>query len=201
MKKRNDEEEEESDDEDKKRKKKSVEEELEEEDEKKRSLKKRSDKEEEEEESNDKKKKKRTLKKRQNGEIDDEDDEEDKENDENDEEGEEEDKKKKKKRSNLEILREDQILPGDIGDLKQKKSIQWNKYFGLDRKKKDGREYPLNFYKNFEEERRINDLNEEKLDNMDEKLKTIEDMILSKTVKYTGDHEGRSPIKCVLCYL
>jgi hypothetical protein len=44
-----------------------------------------------------------------------------------------------KKNSNLEVVKEDQILPGDISDMK-KKSIQWSKYFGLDRRKKS---YPM----------------------------------------------------------
>lgn len=59
------------------------------------------------------------------------------------------DKKKKKKRasmakrSNLEILKEDQIIPGDLNDFRRKKSVDWSKYFGLDRKKKSG---PANWY-------------------------------------------------------
>lgn len=61
------------------------------------------------------------------------------------------DKKKKKKkrasltkRSNPEILKEDQIIPGDLNDFRRKKSVEWSKYFGLDRKKKSG---PANWYK------------------------------------------------------
>lgn len=49
------------------------------------------------------------------------------------------DKKKKraiKKRSNLEVVKEDQIIPGDISDFKKKKSVDWSNYFGMDRKKK-----------------------------------------------------------------
>lgn len=34
------------------------------------------------------------------------------------------------------------------------------------------------------------ELNEKKLDNMDLKLKTIEDLIIDETIKYTGAHEG-----------
>nr|XP_019553794.2 stress response protein NST1 isoform X1 [Aedes albopictus] len=111
-------------------------------------------------------------------------------------EGEDDDKKKKrsvKKRSNLEVVKEDQIIPGDIGEFKAKKSIQWNKYFGIDRRKKDGRSngaYPLSFYKTYDEDRKKKALSQDKLDNMDRKLKTIEDLILDQTVKYTGDHEG-----------
>lgn len=33
-------------------------------------------------------------------------------------------------------------------------------------------------------------LNEKNLDNMDQKLKTIEDLIIEETIKYTGAHEG-----------
>uniref|UniRef100_A0AAG5D8Z0 Uncharacterized protein n=1 Tax=Anopheles atroparvus TaxID=41427 RepID=A0AAG5D8Z0_ANOAO len=119
-------------------------------------------------------------------------------------EGEDDDKKKRsvRKRSNLEVVKEDQILPGDIGELKSKKSIQWNKYFGMDRRKKDGRgetapagvggprEYPLSFYKSYDEDRKKKTVNPEKLESMDKKLKNIEDLILDQTVKYTGDHEG-----------
>lgn len=50
------------------------------------------------------------------------------------------DKKKKRavknKRSNLEIVKEDQIIPGDISDFKKKKSVDWSNYFGMDRRKK-----------------------------------------------------------------
>ncbi|XP_055531774.1 uncharacterized protein LOC129722393 [Wyeomyia smithii] len=109
-------------------------------------------------------------------------------------EGEDDDKRKRsvKKRSNLEVVKEDQIIPGDIGEYKAKKSIQWNKYFGMDRRKKSisGGAYPLSFYKSYDEDRKKKSLNQEKLDNMDRKLKTIEDLILDQTVKYTGDHEG-----------
>lgn len=50
------------------------------------------------------------------------------------------DKKKKRavktKRSNLEVVKEDQIIPGDISDFKKKKSVDWSNYFGMDRRKK-----------------------------------------------------------------
>uniref|UniRef100_A0A182MP81 Uncharacterized protein n=1 Tax=Anopheles culicifacies TaxID=139723 RepID=A0A182MP81_9DIPT len=116
-------------------------------------------------------------------------------------EGEDDDKKKKRsvrKRSNLEVVKEDQILPGDIGEFKSKKSIQWNKYFGMDRRKKDGRSgagngpvpYPLSFYKTYDEDRKKKNINQDKLESMAQKLKSIEDLILDQTVKYTGDHEG-----------
>lgn len=35
------------------------------------------------------------------------------------------------------------------------------------------------------------ELSEKKLDNMDLKLKTIEDLIIDETIKYTGAHEGK----------
>lgn len=123
-------------------------------------------------------------------------------------EGEDDDKKKKRsvrKRSNLEVVKEDQILPGDIGEFKTKKSIQWNKYFGMDRRKKDGRNgpgavagaaagaavpYPLSFYKTYDEDRKKKNVNQGKLESMAQKLKNIEDLILDQTVKYAGDHEG-----------
>ncbi|XP_058054755.1 uncharacterized protein LOC131206276 [Anopheles bellator] len=115
-------------------------------------------------------------------------------------EGEDEDKKKRsvRKRSNLEVVKEDQILPGDIGEFKTKKSIQWNKYFGIDRRKKSGHDspsaspgnYPLSFYKTYDEDRKKKNVNQDKLESMDRKLKNIEDIILDQTVKYTGDHEG-----------
>ncbi|XP_052862258.1 uncharacterized protein LOC128268975 [Anopheles cruzii] len=116
-------------------------------------------------------------------------------------EGEDEDKKKRsvRKRSNLEVVKEDQILPGDIGDFKTKKSIQWNKYFGIDRRKKSVHDsasasssgnYPLSFYKTYDEDRKKKNVNQDKLESMDRKLKNIEDIILDQTVKYTGDHEG-----------
>uniref|UniRef100_A0A182PEX8 Uncharacterized protein n=1 Tax=Anopheles epiroticus TaxID=199890 RepID=A0A182PEX8_9DIPT len=122
-------------------------------------------------------------------------------------EGEDDDKKKKRsvrKRSNLEVVKEDQILPGDIGEFKTKKSIQWSKYFGMDRRKKDGRNaaaaavgvaagtmsHPLSFYKTYDEERKKKTVNQDKLESMAKKLKNIEELILDQTVKYAGDHEG-----------
>ncbi|GAB0094242.1 uncharacterized protein DMENIID0001_095020 [Sergentomyia squamirostris] len=124
------------------------------------------------------------------------------------------DKKKKreaddKKNSNLEVVKDDQIIPGDLIDETRKKSIQWSKYFGIDRKKKSGRylndkyssmmkrseeEYPLKHFHRHDgsEEREKKQVNEEKLENMDQKLKNIEDLIIDETIKYTGAHEGIS---------
>lgn len=63
------------------------------------------------------------------------------EDDDDFEDDDEDDKKKKRaiieaKRSNPEILKEDQIIPGDLSDFRRKKSVQWSKYFGIDRRKK-----------------------------------------------------------------
>lgn len=94
-------------------------------------------------------------------------------------------------------------------DLKAKKSIQWGKYWGLDRKKKSGDdwfmnshniqhnkhdEYPIKSFRHHDDvsERKPITLNEEKLQNMNQKLKNIEDLIIDETVKYTGSHEGVS---------
>lgn len=111
----------------------------------------------------------------------------------------------KKKRANLEVLKEDQIIPGDLTDFKAKKSIQWSKYWGLDRKKKSDDwfmnkygqpnqhdEYPIKNFRHHDDvsERKPSSLDEEKLQNMNQKLKSIEDLIIDETVKYTGSHEG-----------
>lgn len=105
------------------------------------------------------------------------------------------------------MLKEDQIIPGDLTDLKAKKSIQWNKYFGLDRKKKSDdwfmnkygnvprsqhEEYPIKNFRHHDDAPKVSTLNEEKLQNMNQKLKNIEDLIIDETVKYTGSHEGAS---------
>lgn len=113
----------------------------------------------------------------------------------------------KKKRSNPEILKEDQIIPGDLTDLKTKKSVLWGKYWGFDRKKKSDDwfmskyshknqhdDYPMKNFRNHDDilEHKPVALNEKKLQNMDQKLKNIEDLIIDETVKYTGAHEGIS---------
>lgn len=116
----------------------------------------------------------------------------------------EEDRKKKreiaaKKRSTQEILREDQIIPGDLSSLK-KKSVDWSKYFGMDRRKKSENWFMRNSNEvkkrspidEDDKRKKKSDVDEEKLDNMDKKLKTIEDLIIDETVKYTGAHEGIS---------
>lgn len=89
--------------------------------------------------------------------------------------GEEEDETRKKKRDTGKM----KVCQGHLcvkkqGNSKsrQKKSVDWSQYFGLDRKKKSSR---------VEEE-----LTPEKIDKMDKKLQLIEDAVLSETVKYTG---------------
>ncbi|XP_059620527.1 zinc finger CCCH domain-containing protein 13 [Phlebotomus argentipes] len=131
----------------------------------------------------------------------------------------EDDKKKKraadeKKKTNLEVVKDDQIIPGDLIDETRKKSIQWSKYFGIDRKKKSGyindkyksmmkkaEEYPLQHFRVHDigeqrelqrEHRDKKQVSEDKLENMDQKLKNIEDLIIDETIKYTGAHEGIS---------
>lgn len=118
----------------------------------------------------------------------DEDDEDD--TDENEEERRRRKKKrdvKKRKRANMEILREEQIIPGDLMDVK-KRAMNWSRTWGMDRRKKSSgsssHDYPL-----YEEDRRRN-MDLSKIDNMDHKLKTIEDLLIDETIKYTGAHEG-----------
>ncbi|XP_063698646.1 zinc finger CCCH domain-containing protein 13 isoform X2 [Culicoides brevitarsis] len=102
---------------------------------------------------------------------------------------------KKHKRSNAEIFREDQVIPGDLMDMKKRSDTPntWSRIWGMDRKKKStgssSRDYPLSFYKNYEEDRRRN-LDVSKIENMDAKLKAIEDLLIDETIKYTGAHEG-----------
>lgn len=143
--------------------------------------------------------------------------------DHSDDSSEEEDKKKKravkKKRSNLEVVKEDQIIPGDLTDFKKKKSIQWSKYFGIDRRKKsigylnnrysnimkkqsyddyqphnfkNHDDIPLHNFKVHDEPNNDEQMkkDQEQLRTMNDKLKTIEDLIIDETVKYTGAHES-----------
>lgn len=42
----------------------------------------------------------------------------------------------------------------------------------------------------FEEKQKKREFDPEKLDNMDKKLQSIEDLIIDETIKYTGAHEG-----------
>lgn len=61
-------------------------------------------------------------------------------------------------------------------------------------KKKSNDEFPLHSFKNHDEfdAKKKKDVNVEKIDDMDKKLKTIEDLIIDETIKYTGAHEGIS---------
>lgn len=61
-------------------------------------------------------------------------------------------------------------------------------------KKKFNDDFPLHSFKNHDEfdAKKKKDFNVEKIDDMDKKLKTIEDLIIDETIKYTGAHEGIS---------
>lgn len=62
-------------------------------------------------------------------------------------------------------------------------------------KKQSNDEFPLHSFKNhdeFDAKKKKDDVNVEKIDDMDKKLKTIEDLIIDETIKYTGAHEGIS---------
>jgi len=56
----------------------------------------------------------------------------------------------------------------------------------------DGEHEISHFRGRNDEERKKKDMSEDKLENMDKKLKNIEDLIIDETVKYTGAHEGIS---------
>lgn len=106
-------------------------------------------------------------------------------------------RKRMQKRSNLEVFQEDQILPEDQQNFKGKKSIQWSKYFGIDRRKKST--YDREDFKkqeSIDEDETDGDnlkkkkIDPERLKNMSKKLQSMEDLIIDETVKYTGAHEG-----------
>lgn len=131
------------------------------------------------------------------------DEEEEEEHDEFEDEDEAEKKKREvsgkrmQKRSNLEVLKEDQILPGDLSNIRGKKSIDWSKYFGIDRRKKSehDNEYSKKQKSIDEDEadadkRKKKNIDPERLSSMGKKLQSIEDLIIDETVKYTGAHEG-----------
>lgn len=133
--------------------------------------------------------------------------------DSNESHGDEHDDRKKKrssnnvaaKRGNQEVLKEDQIIPGDLSDFKRKKSVEWSKYFGIDRRKKSTQwsvavekpksleDYTPTHFRNHDQvvARPKLEVNEEKLDSMDQKLKTIEELIIDETMKFTAEHEGK----------
>lgn len=93
--------------------------------------------------------------------------------------GEEDDENRKKKRDTSGKIK---VCQGHLcvknkanSKSRQKKSVDWSQYFGLDRKKKSSPPP--------EEE-----LTPEKIDKMDRKLQLIEDAVLAETVKYSGAH-------------
>lgn len=101
--------------------------------------------------------------------------------------GEEEDETRKKKRDTSVKMKVCQghlcanaKSKGNTNSRRQKKSIDWSQYFGLNRKKKSFRP---------EEE-----LTPEKIDKMDRKLQLMEDAVLADTVKYTGAHPDISSL-------
>lgn len=133
------------------------------------------------------------------------------EGDDSEEEEDDEDRKKKRDvsvKSAPEVVKDEQIIPGDLTDLKKKKNAGWDKYFGYDRRKKKRSDGLINGkYQSMIQLQRPDDsqvsnegdakrkkkqMDPEKLDSMDEKLKNIEDLIIDETVKYTGAHEGVS---------
>uniref|UniRef100_A0A1A9UIY2 THD domain-containing protein n=1 Tax=Glossina austeni TaxID=7395 RepID=A0A1A9UIY2_GLOAU len=92
----------------------------------------------------------------------------------------------------------------DEKGMRQKKSVDWSNYFGLDRKKKamtagDGNSNNGDMKKRsviqfdtmaIDDKDSRGKLDPEKLENMDKKLQSIEDFIIGETIKYTGAHEG-----------
>lgn len=120
------------------------------------------------------------------------------------------DQQKKKKRdvsvkSAPEVVKDEQIIPGDLSDFAKKKDAGWERYFGYDRRKKKSvhwagngkydsmmRQPPHGHEEESDEKRKGKQMDPEKLESMDEKLKNIEDLIIEETVKYTGAHEGVS---------
>ncbi|KAI8127408.1 hypothetical protein FF38_02278 [Lucilia cuprina] len=130
------------------------------------------------------------------------------EHDHEEHEDDEEEAKRKKKRNattskkkrNVETLRR---TMDDFNIMRSKKSIDWSKYFGLDRKKKampvvnDNKDDEMK-KRNTDEDTSVEDINKKKkrkldpakLDNMNKKLQAIEDFIINETIKYTGAHEG-----------
>lgn len=114
--------------------------------------------------------------------------------DDSSEEEDENDRKKKRAvstKSTPEVVKDDQIIPGDLSDFKKKRGVSWDNYFGYDRRKKNGKYVSMIHAPVAEDEKRKKkDFGPDKLDTMDAKLKNIEDLIIEETVKYTGAHEG-----------
>ncbi|XP_004535824.1 uncharacterized protein LOC101456487 [Ceratitis capitata] len=88
-----------------------------------------------------------------------------------------------------ELLQSEPVLVSRLNNLRQKKSIDWSKYFGIDRKKKAVNGLSFH-YKDSDASVDDEDLNAEKIDSMEKKLQSIEDFIIDGTIKYTGAHEG-----------
>lgn len=67
-----------------------------------------------------------------------------------------------------------------------------NKYSNVQPNQRD--EHPIKNFRHHDElsERKASSINDEKLQNMNQKLKNIEDLIIDETIKYTGSHEGIS---------
>lgn len=139
----------------------------------------------------------------------------DHDHDDSSEESDDEEQKKKKRdvsvKSAPEVVKDEQIIPGDLSDFAKKKDSGWERYFGYDRRKKKsvhwagngkydsmmrqphhGHEAAEESAQEGDEKRKKKQMDPEKLDSMDEKLKNIEDLIIEETVKYTGAHEGVS---------
>nr|XP_014091091.1 glutamic acid-rich protein isoform X2 [Bactrocera oleae] len=110
------------------------------------------------------------------------------------EEFEEEDLENRKKKRDLNIakkfLRNDPFPSARITNPRQKKSIDWSTYFGIDRKKKYTKGPNEEEDDKKEQEKRKRELNIKEIKNMDRKLQSIEDFIIDETIKYTGAHEG-----------
>ncbi|KAL1465525.1 hypothetical protein WDU94_005086 [Cyamophila willieti] len=76
----------------------------------------------------------------------------------------------------------------------KKKSLDWSKYFGIDKRKK--KSYKRNTSENWPVEQYMyqNELNNIKAKDIDTKFHDMEDLILDQVIKYTGAHEGiRNP--------
>ncbi|XP_053962238.1 uncharacterized protein LOC128865875 isoform X1 [Anastrepha ludens] len=135
-----------------------------------------------------------------------EDDEGEEEDEEEFEEEEIEERKKKRdlraaKLLNLELFRGEHVPSSHFNIQRQKKSIDWSKYFGIDRKKKAiklenaGIDIKKRSTINDDADQKDQDkmkreLDPTKLDKMDRKLQSIENFIIDETIKYTGAHEG-----------
>ncbi|XP_073844952.1 uncharacterized protein isoform X1 [Musca autumnalis] len=134
------------------------------------------------------------------------------EHDHDHEEDDEEAKKRKKKRDAASSAKRKRNVAVPLRrtmesmTMRSKKSIDWSKYFGLDRKKKamsiaDSNKTDVDMKKRDVEEdnlqtagddadKKKRNIDPTKLENMNKKLQAIEDFIINETIKYTGAHEG-----------